>query len=80
MARNTGKNNTTEKTFNAVAKQFIKYGGEYLKAGGKFQVKESDVGELSKYAEIEIPEEDETPDNQQANSDDGEGESEEGEE
>lgn len=73
MARNIGKNNTAKKTFNAVAKQFIKYGGEYLKAGGKFQVKESDVEELSKYAEIEIPEEDETPDNQQANSDNGEG-------
>lgn len=68
MARNTGKNNTAEKTFNAVARQFIKYGGEYLKAGGKFQVKESDVEELSKYAEIEIPEEDET-----TNQENGEG-------
>lgn len=68
MARNTGKNNTAKKTFNAVAKQFIKYGGEYLKAEGKFQVKESDVQELSKYAEIEIPEEDET-----ANQENGEG-------
>jgi len=52
--------NTLEKTFNAVAKQFIKYDGEHLKAGDKFQVKESDVEELSKYAEIEIPKE-ETP-------------------
>lgn len=49
--------NTTEKTFNAVAKQFIKYDGQHLKAGAKFQVKESDVEELSKYAEIEIPKE-----------------------
>lgn len=46
-----------EKTYNAVAKQFIKYGGEHLKDGDKFQVKESDVKELSNYAEIEVPEE-----------------------
>lgn len=51
--------NTAEKTFNAVAKQFIKYCGEHLKAGDKFQVKKSDVEELSNYAEIEITEEDE---------------------
>lgn len=55
--------NTTEKTFNAVAKQFIKYGGKHLKTGDKFQVKESDVEELSKYAEIEILKEDENNEN-----------------
>ncbi len=56
MAKKTDTN-TTEKTFNAVAKQFIKYDGEHLKAGDKFQVKESDVEELKVYAEIEIPKE-----------------------
>lgn len=56
MAKKTDTN-TSEKTFNAVAKQFIKYDGEHLKAGDKFLVKESDVEELSKYAEIEIPKE-----------------------
>ncbi|MDS1004937.1 hypothetical protein P9J83_15745 [Clostridium sporogenes] len=61
--------NNTEKTFNAVAKQFIKYGGEHLKAGDKFQIKESDIKELSMYAEIEIPKEDEN--NQVFNEEDG---------
>lgn len=41
------------KTFNAIAKQFIKYGGQHLKVGDKFQVKESDVKELEMYADIE---------------------------
>lgn len=49
--------NSTEKTFNAVVKQFIKYGGKHLEPGDKFGVKESDVKEVSNYAEIEIPEE-----------------------
>ncbi len=54
------KRNETDvevKRFNATAKQFIKYNGEYLGTGDKFQVKESDVKELSKYADIDIPEE-----------------------
>lgn len=46
-----------EKTFKAVAKDFIKYGGEHLKPGDEFQVKESDVEELKAYAKIEIPKE-----------------------
>lgn len=46
-----------EKTYKAVAKDFIKYGGEHLKPDDKFQVKESDVEELKAYADIEIPEE-----------------------
>jgi hypothetical protein len=50
-----------EKTFKANAKDFIKYCGEYLKPGDKFQVKESDVEELKAYAEIEIPKETTTP-------------------
>lgn len=53
-----GKNdkNNIEKTYDAVSKEFIKYGGEHLKPGDKFKVKESDVKELSDFAEIEIPE------------------------
>lgn len=46
-----------EKTFKAVAKDFIKYGGEHLKPDDKFEVKESDVEELNAYADIEIPKE-----------------------
>jgi hypothetical protein len=46
-----------EKTFKAVAKDFIKYGGEHLKPEDKFEVKESDVEELKAYADIEIPKE-----------------------
>lgn len=66
----------TENTFNAVAKQNIKYGGNYLKAGDKFKVKESDVKELSDYAEIKIPEEASTPPD---NSGDGQKSQESGE-
>ena len=50
-----------EKTFKAVAKDFIKYGGEHLKPDDKFEVKESDVEELKAYADIEIPKETTTP-------------------
>lgn len=46
-----------EKTFKAIAKDFIKYGGEHLKPGDEFQVKESDVEELKAYADIEITKE-----------------------
>ena len=53
--------NTIERTFKAKTMQFIKYGGEHLKEGEEFEVKESDVEELSKYAEIEIPKEAENP-------------------
>lgn len=63
------KNTAAEVTYNAVAKQFIKYGGEHLKAGDKFKVKESDVEELSSFAEIEIPAADET---QNSNGQEGE--------
>lgn len=53
--------NNNEKTFNAVATQFIKYGREHLSPGDKFAVKESDIEELKLYAEIDIPEELNTP-------------------
>jgi len=62
--------NNTEKTFSAVSKEFIKYGGQHLEPGEKFKVKESEVKELSDYAEIEIPEEEIPP----VNSDGKEGE------
>lgn len=52
---------TVGKTFKAKARQFIKYNGEHLKEGQEFDVRESDVAELGKYADIEIPKEDETP-------------------
>lgn len=71
MAKND-KNTTSEVTYNAEAKQFIKYGGEHLKPGDEFQVKESDVKELSNYAEIEIPKE-ETPTNPEGTQQGGTG-------
>jgi hypothetical protein len=61
-----GKNNTTnteniekveETTYNATAKQFIKYGGKFLNNGDEFQVKKSDVDELKAFAKIDIPKE-----------------------
>lgn len=61
MARNQDKTTTEEKTFNAVSKEFIKYGGEHLKPGDTFHVKESDVKELGDFAKIEIPKETATP-------------------
>ena len=55
MAKSPDKTTTEEKEFKAVAKDFIKYGGEHLKPGDNFEVKESDVNELKVYADIEIP-------------------------
>ena len=55
--KNLDKASTEEKTFKATAKQFIKYDGKFIKIEEEFQVKESDVKELSNYAEIEIPKE-----------------------
>lgn len=62
------KADTNEKVFNAIARQFIKYNGEHLKAGDKFKVNESHIKELIKYADIEIP----TEDNSSNNSEEGE--------
>lgn len=42
-----------KKTFKAKAKQYIKYGGKHIKIDEEFEVKECDLGELKKYAEIE---------------------------
>ncbi|WP_446897435.1 DUF7210 family protein [Clostridium sp. LBM24168] len=64
---------TTEKTFKAKARRFIKYNGEHLKEGQEFDIRESDVAELSKYADIEIPKEAE---NTPTNPPGGEGEKE----
>lgn len=45
-----------EKTYTAIAKQFIKYDGKFIKEDEKFKVKASDVEELKNFAEIDIPE------------------------
>ncbi|HDK7138935.1 hypothetical protein FDB72_10400 [Clostridium botulinum] len=42
-----------EKIFKAKAKQYIKYAGTHIKIDEEFQVKECDLEELRKYAEIE---------------------------
>lgn len=42
-----------EKVSKAKAKQYIKYGGKHIKIGEEFEVKECDLKELRKYAEIE---------------------------
>ncbi|KOR24193.1 hypothetical protein [Clostridium sp. L74] len=42
-----------KKVFKAKAKQYIKYGGKHIKINEEFEVKECDLGELKKYAEIE---------------------------
>lgn len=50
-----------ETTYKAIAKQFIKYDGEFLAAGDEFQVKESDAEELKAFADIDIPKEETVP-------------------
>lgn len=57
MAKSSDKTTTEEREFKAVAKDFIKYGGDHLKPGDKFKVKESDAEELKAYADIETPKE-----------------------
>ncbi|CAL83892.1 hypothetical protein FDF29_06515 [Clostridium botulinum] len=42
-----------KKVFKAKAKQYIKYGGKHIKVDEDFEVKECDLEELRKYAEIE---------------------------
>ncbi|NFC27834.1 hypothetical protein EXM98_04075 [Clostridium botulinum] len=42
-----------KKVFKAKAKQCIKYGGKHIKVNEDFEVKECDLEELRKYAEIE---------------------------
>lgn len=63
MTNKKADTNATEKIFDAVSKQFIKYNGKHLKAEDKFKVKESHVKELSIYADIKIPKEDKTLNN-----------------
>ena len=45
-------------TYKAKASKFIKYGGKFINEGEEFEVKISDVEEMKKHAEIEIPKED----------------------
>lgn len=78
MAKKDTNTTTTEKSFNAVAKQHIKYGGKHLKVGDKFEVKESDAKELSDYAEIEIPQEQASGEGGQEGEGEGKGEGEGG--
>ena len=45
-------------TYKAKATKFIKYGGKFINEGEEFEVKISDVEEMKKHADIEIPKED----------------------
>ena len=47
------KKKEKEVFYKAVANQFIKYNGAFIKAGQEFSVKEEDKEELSAYSEIE---------------------------
>ncbi|EPS50147.1 hypothetical protein CFSAN002368_14783 [Clostridium botulinum A1 str. CFSAN002368] len=47
------KMRSRRKNLKAKAKQYIKYGGKHIKIDEEFEVKECDLGELRKYAEIE---------------------------
>lgn len=58
-----GKKKAAEKSYKAVAKQFIKYGGNHLRPGQQFEVKESAVEELKQFADITISEEKANADN-----------------
>ncbi|MET7041027.1 hypothetical protein WBZ18_03390 [Clostridium botulinum] len=48
-----GDEKVEQKTFKAKANQYIKYDGKHMKIDEEFQVKECDLEELRKYAEIE---------------------------
>lgn len=43
-----------EKTYLAIANQYIKYGGKYIEQGEEFEVKVSDSEELKQFAKINI--------------------------
>nr|DAU22311.1 MAG TPA: hypothetical protein [Caudoviricetes sp.] len=60
-----GKKKDIEKSYKAVAKQFIKYGGNHLVPGQEFEVRESSVEELKQFADITISEEKDNEDNGQ---------------
>ncbi|EQB3099734.1 DUF7210 family protein [Clostridium botulinum] len=47
------ENMEEEKVFKAKAMQCIKYAGKHIKVDEEFEVKECDLEELRKYAEIE---------------------------
>lgn len=77
MARGSqNKNESIEvqnvKQYKGIAKQCIKYAGEFIKAGCEFNVAEKDVEELKQYAEIEEVELE--PDNNGAEDGEKEGE------
>ncbi|GEM_PF-3171353 len=74
-----GKKKEAEKSYKAVAKQFIKYGGNHLRPGQEFEVKESAVEELKQFADITIPEDKPDVNSNANNSGESEGEGEGGE-
>lgn len=45
-------------TYKAKASKFIKYEGKFINEGEDFEVKISDVEEMKKHADIDIPKED----------------------
>lgn len=65
-----------KKEFKAVARQQIKYGGEYIQKGQEFKVNEKDVEELKQYADIEESEATSSKDNTDNKEDGGTGEKE----
>lgn len=78
MAKGTqNKNENTEvkkvKQYKGTAKQCIKYAGEYLNIGDKFDIKEKDIEELKQYADIEAIEIEVLPESDSEKDGDGEG-------
>lgn len=70
------KKKEVEKTYKAIAKQFIKYGGNHLAPGQEFEVKESAIEELKQFADITIPEDKPDVNPNANNSDESEGDGE----
>ncbi|MGN2339433.1 hypothetical protein ACTFIN_15120 [Clostridium cagae] len=55
--RNENTETVEEKQYKGTAKQCIKYAGQFLNIGDKFDIAEKDVEELKQYADIEEIEE-----------------------
>ncbi|WP_252224298.1 MULTISPECIES: hypothetical protein [unclassified Clostridium] len=51
--RNENTETVEEKQYKGTAKQCIKYAGQFLNIGDKFDIAEKDVEELKQYADIE---------------------------
>lgn len=61
------------KQYKGTAKQFIKYAGQFIKVGEKFDIEEKDVEELGQYADIEVIEIEVPPESDGDKTGDGEG-------